>query len=69
MATRRKAQTDDERRLCLVALTGKFEGLTELLDKGVFVDVFVCSTPREDFQMERNKNAKQAKWEDLERLY
>jgi hypothetical protein len=56
MATQREAQTDDERSLCRVACLGNLKRLMELLDKGVFVDVFVCSTLREDFLLNRNKN-------------
>ncbi len=68
MATRREAQTDDERSLCVAASLGNLRIVTELLDKGVFVDVFVCSTLREDFRMNRKKNTKQAKGEIILRF-
>ncbi len=49
----------------MAASLGNLERLTELLDKGVFIDVFVCSTLREDFRMNRNKNTKQAEGGDF----
>jgi hypothetical protein len=49
----------------VAASLGNLERLTELLDKGVFIDVFVCSALREDFWMNRNKNTKQAEGVDF----
>ncbi len=66
MATQREAQTDDERSLCVAASLGNLRIVMELLNKGVFIDVFVCSTLREDFRMNRKKKQRV---EILVRLY
>ncbi len=41
MATQREAETQDEKELCYAASRGDVKKVEELLDKGVFIDVYV----------------------------